>query len=312
MCASDIKNLNEHLQTLMDQSRVLYGGLDVVFMGDFSQLPAIRGTQLYERTPICVDWFDGINTFIELHGRWRFKDDPEYGEVCWRFHEGRPTDADFDLLDKRWIGGSGEELPAGISYAVYSNRERDTINTAVFLDYIQNKDAADKAIIVLASDPRISSKNGPRRLSDPVNFWSKCGESDTNDPKTRTRLDPALKAYPGAPVMLLSNTDVLAGEANGATGKLGRIHIRPGAERFPIVIHGITVMGVLAKDVTATIKLDGGQHANPFRVMKPKSCSFQCKLPLPPGLCTLKNQIQHRSMIATQLPFVSNKNKITL
>ena len=71
-------------------------------MGDFSQIPPIKGIKVYEDSKF-IQWHEWMNCFIQLNGRWRFKDDPEFGEVCWRFHEGTPTPDDFDFVNTRLL-----------------------------------------------------------------------------------------------------------------------------------------------------------------------------------------------------------------
>ena len=102
MASDEIRKLDEVLRRVRERLSKKYGGLDIVFMGDFSQIPPIKGTKVYEDNRL-PQWHEWMNCFIQLKGRWRFKDDPKFGEVCWRFHEGTPTPDDFDFVNSRLL-----------------------------------------------------------------------------------------------------------------------------------------------------------------------------------------------------------------
>ena len=75
-----------------------------------------------------------LNTFIELDGLWRFKNDKEWGEILLRFREGCPTYDDIATINKS-CQLSVKHVPAGIQVATYRNRNRDAINSALFEEY---------------------------------------------------------------------------------------------------------------------------------------------------------------------------------
>ena len=102
LAADNIRKLDSVLRKIREQLFQKYGGLDIIFMGDFSQIPPIGGTKIYEEYNL-TQWHDWMNCFIQLKGRWRFKDDPVFGDVCWRFHEGTPTPDDFDFINSRLL-----------------------------------------------------------------------------------------------------------------------------------------------------------------------------------------------------------------
>ena len=95
--SSDLLKLNESLHKIK-QVRDKYGGLHVIFSGDFSQLEPVNGTPLYHQ-PNFTPWHDWINCFIELTGQHRFKENPEFGNVMKRMHDGCPTAEDIALLN---------------------------------------------------------------------------------------------------------------------------------------------------------------------------------------------------------------------
>lgn len=130
---SALVTLHNQLSALKEARSKKYGGLNIVFAGDFRQLKPVGEKSLYEDTALA-HWHDWVNCFIELCGNHRFGDDPKYGEVCKRFRDGEPTDEDFDYMnervlnvelpDKIWMNPGGPtiaEVPSDTAYAVPTN-----------------------------------------------------------------------------------------------------------------------------------------------------------------------------------------------
>ena len=126
--SNDIMNLNETLGQLKQVIRERYGGLHVIFTGDFSQLEPVNGIPLY-REPSFAPWHEWINCFVELTGQHRFKNDPEFGRVMKQIHDGCPTAEDIAYLNTRIINGDHpnapmmEDVPYNVAYAVYKNTD---------------------------------------------------------------------------------------------------------------------------------------------------------------------------------------------
>ena len=72
-CASVVEMLNNKLSILKRKGK-LYGGVHVLFAGDFRQLKPVKsGECIYHRhRPL---WDDALNTYIELDGLHRFAGD---------------------------------------------------------------------------------------------------------------------------------------------------------------------------------------------------------------------------------------------
>ena len=53
-----------------------YGGMNIVFIGDFRQLKPVghSNSTIYSDCNFS-QWYDAINTYIELKGRYRFSQD---------------------------------------------------------------------------------------------------------------------------------------------------------------------------------------------------------------------------------------------
>lgn len=52
-----------------------FGGLNIVFAGDYSQLEPVNRDPIYKDGKRCPEFHGSLNAYIELDGEWRFKDD---------------------------------------------------------------------------------------------------------------------------------------------------------------------------------------------------------------------------------------------
>ena len=68
LSGSEIKALSKRLNWLTDDRSGVYGGIDIVFMGDFRQLPPISKKPIYSTT--VVEFTSYINCFISLKGQY--------------------------------------------------------------------------------------------------------------------------------------------------------------------------------------------------------------------------------------------------
>ena len=186
MSIDDLAKLDTRLVKLMgNANESLYGGCNIIFCGDFSQLEPISNKE----KPLYVEsfqsrrlWHDAINCFISLEGNWRFKDDKEWGEILTCMHDGNPTENDLHEINKRVVTPS-TKLPSNLKYGTYRNKVRDTINTALFervLDKHKNKEIpCPGAIIILCDDLKMKDSSGTYQPFTRENkFWTNVGESD--------------------------------------------------------------------------------------------------------------------------------------
>ena len=68
------------MHVLMSNKFSKYGGLHIVFTSNYSQLVPVRKTAIYDEDKEYAAFHGMINCNIELDRKWRFKDDPVYGE----------------------------------------------------------------------------------------------------------------------------------------------------------------------------------------------------------------------------------------
>jgi hypothetical protein len=226
--SADLQKLNEKLGLLKEARRQKYGGLHMVFTGDFAQLEPVTGYPLYYETNFSI-WHDWINCFIELLGRHRFKDDPEFGDIMMRLHDGCPTDADIERLNMRVVGANHpnaprySDLPGDLTYAVYQNRNRSAINNAIFAEHIKkthstdpNKSPPSHTLIVRSDDVTWAFNNQQFEPCTKHTLWSKCTDIDVKTKGDRGKhVDVFLKLTTLVPLMYTENDDVPNGIANG-------------------------------------------------------------------------------------------------
>ena len=80
---SDMQELDKKLKRLTGRHDLPFGGISIVFSGDFHQMNPVCSSDdlLYSASPMSVWWENTINCAIVLETSHRFKDDPEYGEI---------------------------------------------------------------------------------------------------------------------------------------------------------------------------------------------------------------------------------------
>ena len=92
--------MHEHLKLFMRNHYTDYSGLIVVFAGDYSQLEPVGRDPIYKDGNYCPEFHGALNCYIELDGKWRFRNNPRRGNIMSRFREGCPTYEDIDLINK--------------------------------------------------------------------------------------------------------------------------------------------------------------------------------------------------------------------
>jgi hypothetical protein len=287
----DIKNIFSRMRQLGDRNG-LYGGFNVVFSGDYSQLEPVqnKGTTVYNNTTLA-EFHNMLNCYIELEGMHRFRDDPEWGELLKRFRNGLPLPSDIHMINERCIVSPQHQPPPGIQVASYTNETRDTVNTKVFEDYCSlNKPTLQGAlnsevVLIFMDELEIMAGNKtyvPLKSNRTKRaFYTTVGEHGCKIRKAsfKNRVDPVLKLYPGCPMMHTQNTDVTNGIANGTRITVQKVIIKPGENFFPVRMKcGTTVQGLFASQVKSIVVEHTAPDITPatFEV-KPEQYQFKCK-----------------------------------
>ena len=132
-----IEKLDKHLKILMQNPTKAYGGLHVIFVGDFHQIECFSNNTVYKND--FVQWHSTVNCVIFLENNHRFKDDPEYGKILEQFRTGNIEDSTFEKINSRLVGCNGVTIPKDcdeLAYACSTNKERNSISANVFSNHI--------------------------------------------------------------------------------------------------------------------------------------------------------------------------------
>ena len=126
----NLKRLDKHLR-ILKQNDDLYGGIHVVFVGDFFQLKPVQGKPLYKGNTIQ---FSAINKAVFLNISHRFDKDPDFGEIMRRFRIGKVTKNDLKRINTRYFESTNDSLPpiTQSRCACYMNMEINAYNNVVF------------------------------------------------------------------------------------------------------------------------------------------------------------------------------------
>ena len=150
-----------------------------------------------------------------------------------RFKDGRHTANDIDRVNHSCVVERDTELPVGTKCATCTNADRDAINTAVFEEHVlKTADVVNgllkhkSAVLILADRLQLSDGKQLLSMGNCVKFWQECGEDDIKMHKGR--MDPVVKLFFGSQHMLVSNDDVINGQANGTQAQAMGLFLKPG------------------------------------------------------------------------------------
>ena len=99
------QKLDMNLRNMTGRKYFLYGGILVIFIGDFFQIPPQGKIALYHN--ISLQW-SSLNTVIFLENAHRFRNDPVWGVLLSRFRVGKYIDEDIEKINARWLGGDNK------------------------------------------------------------------------------------------------------------------------------------------------------------------------------------------------------------
>ena len=310
----DYMKMNDHLVDLMQGNgghKGIFGGINIVFSGDFSQLEPVGRDPIYAGDNDSAYFHRALNVYIELNGKWRFMKDPHWGDIMARMRIGEPTLEDINLINEKCIDYS-KEIPAGTQIASWTNADRDAINSALFDDYAKINRPADgstllSACVVFMDELYMndSSKTPVPVTSNVVKryFYENCTENECSSGKNgrQGRVDPCLKLYYNSPMMLTQNTDVTNGEANGSRVILKSIIMKQGEDAFVLQLdNGTAIQACFASQVRYLVLEHENEDITPRRFhLESDVFSFGTRLCL--GL-----DIDCVKMKGRQFPLVSN------
>lgn len=285
---ADIQVIYERMKLLMGENFKHYGGCNVVFAGDYSQLKPVNKPTVYDGDEIAE--FQGIiNCFIELDGTHRFKNDPPWGQMLRRFREGEPTLKDIKCINDN-CHLDVKEPPPKIQVATHTNKDRDAVNCGYFEEYcLYNRpedDSVFEGATIIFMDSLVMENSAKTYTAVKSNlvkrhFYENCSEDTCNYGKAaRQRVDPALKLYPGCPMMLTDNTDVPNGQANGSRIFVRHVKVKTGEVPFRLKLDcGTTINGLFASQVESIqVQHENDDILPPIFDIKVQDFTFKTKM----------------------------------
>ena len=101
------------MKNILGRQDLPYGGVSVVFSGDFHQLRPVKCESHGKLDEVVIHGvFEGsINTAIILETTHQFDKDPEFGALLKRLWKGEMTEDDIELLNTRVLGQNNVFLP---------------------------------------------------------------------------------------------------------------------------------------------------------------------------------------------------------
>jgi PIF1-like helicase len=306
----EFETLDTNLGHLKQQKSLPYGGLNIVFAGDMRQLEPVNKHAVY--LDDCPQFKDWVNCYIELKGMHRFKHDLEWGRLLTRFRNGQITASDIDSINTQVVNAA-TNLPENIKYATFKNSDREAINAALFQERCNNvfvENGSVKDSIMIFSD-ELEIQNGSRTYIPLMNckpFWQNCGE-DNIETSRSGRMDPVLKLYRGCRVMLTSNTNVKAGQANGTQATVINIVLKPDVlpQNITLCTTNYTIYAVLASQVSHIVLQHSNERVQPQTFsLQPRKYTFEASILKPRKLQFRNNERETVKMRGTQLPVIIN------
>ena len=313
---SDFQMMHKQLGKLKQEINKKFGGLNIIFSGDFQQLePVGRGKLPIYKDNDCPYFIDWVNCYIELNGMHRFKKDVRWGKLLMRMQNGELTKEDVEFINTKVVTVHiSRHLPKDLRYTTYFNRDRDAINMVLVEEHYarlrcHNVSTRD-TLIVLANKLAAKTLHG---TYEPFHnwkiFWENCGEDDIKFPKEcNGRMHPLLKLYKGCQLMLVFNNIVRHGEANGTTVTLISICLTPNIVPIHIIISKLPAKTIYATQVVSIVL----KHNNPKIIpntfqLEPIEFCITTRILKPKLLQMKEDDCEMVKMKAKQLPVISNQ-----
>lgn len=214
----DLQTLDRRLRRLKRRPDVQYGGVHIVFAGDLRQLEPVLAKPFYYEWSEC--WQGALNCALILDNNHRFKKDPEFGRLLGRIRSNTHTAADIKTINSRFVCNASDlpDQKEDVCYACSTNKERNSVSEGMFRTCIQQNPSVNSAempsdaVIVIEAVLKVNNTTSTRNFHDAV--FETCGDAQIQT-NSKKRVDPALKWYPGIPLMITSNDDIKKGRANG-------------------------------------------------------------------------------------------------
>jgi hypothetical protein len=205
-----------------------FGGISVIFAGDFAQLPPVSQTKLFSRTKSTKEavvfgqlLWRSVTTVVMLTKQMRQAgpENQRFVEMLSRLRDGRCNQDDYELLNTRLLRSALDNATRAqwqeAPMIVYTNAIKDAINLEATIAFAKR---AGQEVHWYHS---VDSYRGKPIEDDAI--------SDLLDMLPSNKTGGRLRALPlvlGMPVVITENFDVAGGIVNGSTGILRKVHYR--------------------------------------------------------------------------------------
>jgi hypothetical protein len=218
-----------------------FGGLNIVFCGDFSQLNPVGKKEVFYYQPRKALWGMIVRVINLTMTNWRFVKDPQWGTLLQRMHHGESRREDMKLINSRVIGEnlalpSFEELQGNdVSYACYTNTDRNLISDNIFATILEkhhpkesNTFEIPEQTIIIKGNFSNCKTNDPKLISYHKLVHGQCGDDNVQSGSVQNiiRVDPCLKLFVGCPIMVSVYDFKKNGVVKGTTGKFKGIGLK--------------------------------------------------------------------------------------
>jgi hypothetical protein len=317
------RNLRDLLKQAKGISGKVYGGMNMVFSGDFFQLNPVGGLPVYISEQNI--YWDDIDKCIILDGNHRFKRDHVWGGMLERLRIGQSTEEDIKLFNTRVVGTNGLKIPTRdelngecISYCCKTNRMRNVVSDSNFMNILNsyhpkqgNTECAPNHTIIIKGV--IADADGTIRSDFFHNgVFNECGDADIKASGTE-KVDSCLKLYVGCPIMVsISDFKSTHGVVKGSTGKFSSVVFREGCGPKEEIWSGYKVLTANATDIDYIIcekykkkPQEEGEKEEPTEYFTLPFKTFRVRLSLPLG-STRKQYPEKSTLKLTQFPININ------
>ena len=241
---SDMNNLDRKLRRLKKCDKK-YGGVIIVFSGDFHQLPPVKASDseiLYCCSDDATMWELSINCPIFLEISHRFKNDKLWGEIMNRFRNGEDTEDDRHEINKLYIGPDNEvTMNSNTAIACTTNKERNAVEHLAWQQYLQkhhppvdSDDLPPDDVLFVECSVTQGKKKASPTIHDIIH--SKIGDASirtTSLPNKGAKVSPVLRFYPGSRHMVNTNGELETKKtANGSLCGCSKVRLKKSGNRI--------------------------------------------------------------------------------
>jgi hypothetical protein len=263
-----LAQLDARLRAAKRVPDVPFGGVHVVLVGDFLQLPPVGGQPLYadpaQRTYILVNELAGFQLWqqfvdvIMLKENVRFREDPEWGQGCHQARLGIWTPAFVRLINSRVIScDDGMMNERFQTFVTPDNKTRVSINNLFISKLSEQLPEGEYPVRVVANFKRKLSALKRSEVREIMAL-----------PKTKFgRMPPYVDLIVGMPVQITQNIRAEKMIANGTLGRLEAIVYHP-ETTFRLVydnVAGIVVKIPSIPPPCVVVRVDRGPIASPMQ-----------------------------------------------